>query len=213
MGATPRACMATVALSLALGWPASAAAPRPLEPRRVIKPAEGYFDDVFAIDPTGQRAAVIRTDGATFAKLETVDLATGTTALSFDLPDQTLAIERLEVVPGGQGVIVISRTPAPSGAPEEAPKLSASLFDAQGRLARTVGPASDFGRPPPPPPTDKGPAPPALLVAFDRKPGAGGATTYTVTPYELGTLAPVGKPRVYRTGAAGEILSSSLPTL
>src|SRR5579871_2151746 len=47
---------------------------KPLDPSASIKPEDGYFDEVFGIDDAGKRVAVIRTDGATFAKVETYDL-------------------------------------------------------------------------------------------------------------------------------------------
>src|SRR5579871_4859631 len=49
---------------------------KPLEPAASIKPqgGEGYFDEVFGIDDAGKTLAVIRTDGATFAKVESYDL-------------------------------------------------------------------------------------------------------------------------------------------
>ena len=49
-------------------------APKPLEPEHALKPAEGYFDEAFALEPGGARLWLVRTDGATFAKLEVVDL-------------------------------------------------------------------------------------------------------------------------------------------
>ena len=68
------------ALFAAALLPAAAAAaksPKPLEPRHTLKPpaGEGYFDDVFAIDAEGKRLAAIRTDGATFSKLELYDVS------------------------------------------------------------------------------------------------------------------------------------------
>ena len=55
--------------------------PKPLEPLASIKPHEGkpgegdgYFDEVFGIDDAGTHLAVIRSDGATFARIETYDL-------------------------------------------------------------------------------------------------------------------------------------------
>ena len=62
-------------------------------------------------------------------------------------------------------------------------------------MVAKTSPATAFARPP----ADGTPRA-ALLVAFDRKLGGHGAeATYAVTPYTLATLAPAGKPRVYRT--------------
>jgi hypothetical protein len=173
----------------ALAPPASAAkgppGPKPLEPLHAIKPAEGYFDEAFAMDQGGARLWAVRTDGATFAKLELVDLETGKTTSSFDLPAGQPPIERLEPIPGGKGVVVIAREGKP-----DAPVLTAQLIDATGRVVAKVGPAQSFGRP----------SGQDVLIAFDRKAGArDGDYVYTIAPYKLDTLAPVGKPRVYKT--------------
>ena len=166
-------------------------APKPLEPEHTLKPPEGYFDEAFAIEPGGARLYLVRTDGATFAKLEVVDLATGKATSSFDLPKAQTTVERLEPLGDGKGVVVISREGTP-----EAPVVVASLIDAAGKAGAKVGPAHAFGRPN---------AHPDLLLAFDRRAGSHeNDVTYTITPYKLDTLAPVGKPRVYKA-VAGEL--------
>jgi hypothetical protein len=170
----------------------------------VIKPAEGTFDDAFALDAGARRAALIRSDGETFAKLEIVDLATGATASSWDLPRELRSVERLELLPEGKGVLLIARQPAPRpepGVPPPPPRFSAAVVDAAGRLVAMTGPAAAFGSRPGSP----------LLVALDRDDlrsdvGTAG-TTYTLTPLELPTLAPAGKPRVYRADAGGDMAS------
>jgi hypothetical protein len=185
-----------VGFSIALGLCgvryAQAKAPlKPLAPLQALKPADGYFDDAFALDTGGGRLYVIRTDGATFAKLEIVELETGKTTSSFDLPTGQPAVDRLEPLPDGKGVVLIARAGT-----LEVPTLTATLIDAAGKVGAKVGPAQDFGRPT---------TAPSLLVAFDRKPGAhAGDATYTITPYRLETLAPEGKPRVYKT-VGGEL--------
>jgi hypothetical protein len=166
-------------------------APKPLEPEHALKPAEGYFDEAFALEPGGARLWLVRTDGATFAKLEVVDLATGKTTGSFDLPKDRTAVERLEPLADGKGVVLISREGTP-----EAPVLVATLVDGAGKAGAKVGPAHAFGRPR---------AQPDLLLAFDRKLGSHeNDVTYTITPFKLDTLAPVGKPRLYKA-VAGEL--------
>jgi hypothetical protein len=184
-----------LALSVALGSvsagaPGTAAtAPKPLQPARTIKPESGYFDDVFAVDAEGRRLAAVRTDGATFAKLEVFDLAAAAAApvSSIDLPTEALAVEALYLVSDGKGIVVIARQgTADAGA------LWATLLNAAGREVAHVGPAVAFGRPPEP-----------LLVALDRRSAAHGAVTYTVTPYALETLAPAGKPRTYQADGEG----------
>jgi hypothetical protein len=184
-----------VAVGLALVAPAAwAKSPlKPLEPIAVIKPVEGYFDEAFALDTGGGRLYVVRTDGATFAKLEIVDLETGKTTSSFDLPKSQPAIERLEPLPDGKGVVVIAHEGSP-----EALAFMATLIDGAGKAVAKLGPAQAFGRPSAPPRN--------LLLAFDRKFGAhAGEGTYTITPYHLETLTPAGKPHVYKTTAGGEL--------
>lgn len=193
-------------LSLLLLVPAAGAArdkgagPKPIEPRASLKPpvGQGYFDEVFGLDDRGATLAVIREDGATFAKLETYDLTATPPkqTASFDLPDKNLNPVRIEVLPPGKGLILIARS-----RPDDSAPVTALLLDAAGKVLAKAGPATAFGRPP------SGEGAP-LLVAFERKPGAHGAeATYTVTPHALATLAPAGKPHVFRTDAAGELKS------
>jgi hypothetical protein len=187
----PAALVFAAAAGLAPAAASAKAAPKALEPEHTLKPAEGYFDEAFALEPGGARLFVVRTDGATFSKLEIVDLATGKTAATYDLPKAQTLVDRLEPLPDGKGVVVVSREGTP-----EAPLLVATLIDGAGKAAAKVGPAHAFGRPS---------AQPDLLVAFDRKLGSHeNDVTYTITPYKLETLAPVGKPRQYKV-VAGEL--------
>ena len=171
--------------------------PSPLPPAQIIKPIEGYFEDALAIDRAGRRLAAVRTDGATFAKLEQFDLAPGAPSTgarsSVDIPDDARTVEAIELSTDGAGVVVISRDRGLPGAP-----MHATLLDPGGRVVARVGPATAFGRPS----HNDGAAGP-LLVAFERRSGAHGATTYVVTQYTLATLAPTGKARTYEADAAG----------
>jgi hypothetical protein len=172
--------------------------PKPLEVDKAVKPpdGEGYFDDVFGLDASGKRLGALRTDGATFAKVDFIDVETAKVTRSFDLPSKTLVPDRIEVLSEDKGVVLIAREK-----PDDEAPLWAFRFDAGGRQLAKVGPATAFGRPP----ADGTPRA-KLLIAFDRKLGSKGAeATYTVTPYDLVTLAPAGKPRVWKTDVAGEI--------
>jgi hypothetical protein len=172
--------------------------PKPLDPARSLKPpaAEGYFDDVFALDAEGSRVVTLRTDGATIAKLEVHELGTGKPLASFDLPSKTLAADRLELLAPGKGIVLIARE-----RPDDLAPLYAFHFDDSGKLTAKVGPASAFGRPP----ADGSPRA-GLLVGYDRKEtGHGAEATITITPHDIATLAPAGKPRVYKTDVAGEL--------
>jgi hypothetical protein len=173
--------------------------PTPLEPEASIKaPAgEGYFDEVFGVDDAGMALAAVRTDRATFAKIEVYDLGAKPPKLtaSFDPPNKNLTVTRIELLPPGKGMVLIGREKPDDGAP-----LYALLVDATGKLVAKAGPAAAFERPP-----SDGSARAGLLVGFDRKAGGRGAeATYSVTPYTLTTLAP-GKARVYHTDVAGEL--------
>jgi hypothetical protein len=172
--------------------------PKPIEPTQTLKPAEGegYFDEVFGLDDAGKRLAVLRSDSATFTKLEIYDLSTTPPKLasSFDLPNKMLLASRIELLPPGKGVVLIARD-----RPDDLAPLYATLFDEAGKPSAKIGPATAFARPP-----ADGTARAGLLVAFDRKLGGHGAeATYTVSPFSLTTLAPAGKPRSYHTDVAG----------
>jgi len=172
------------------------------EPTQTIKPTdgEGYFDEAFGLDDAGKRLAVLRSDGATFAKIEIYDLEATPAKLasSFDLPNKMWLASRIELLPAGKGVVLIAHEK-----PDDAAPLYAFLFDAAGKLATKVGPATAFSRPP-----ADGTSRAGLLVAFDRKLGGHGAeATYTVTPVNLTTLAPAGKPHAYHTDVAGGLKS------
>src|SRR5580693_8984284 len=153
---------------------------KPLEPLSSIKPHEGkpgegdgYFDEVFGMDDAGKQLAVIRSDGATFAKLETYDLEAKPPKLtaSFDLPGKNLIVTRIELLPSGKGTVLIGRD-----RPDDTAPLTAFLVDATGKVSAKAGPATAFARP-----LDDGTPRAGLLVAFDRKLGARGAeATYTV---------------------------------
>jgi hypothetical protein len=187
-----------VALLLAPPAWAKPAAPKPLEPRHVLKPTggEGYFDDVFAIDADGKRVALIRTDGATFSKLEIFEAASGKPLGGFALPSEGLFPVEMELLAGNAGVVIVGREKYDDLAP-----LYAFRFDGAGKPAGKIGPATAFGRPP-----ADGTGRARLLVAFTRKLGSKGAeATFTVAPYDLTTMAPAGKPRVHKVDVSGEL--------
>jgi hypothetical protein len=183
-------------LHAALGL--AAKPPKQLEPQQTLKPpaGEGYFDDVFALDADGKRVAVIRTDGATFSKLEIYDVAGGKRLGGFDLPSQGLVPVDMELLAGDAGVVIVGRDK-----PDDEAPVYAWRFDGKGKQTAKVGPATAFGRPP-----SDGSARARLLVAFTRKLGTKGAeATFTVAPYDINTLAPAGKPRVHHVDVSGEL--------
>lgn len=186
---------AAALLPASVAW---AKPPKPIDPRHVLKPpiGEGYFDDVFGLDGDGKRVALIRTDGATFAKLEIYDTATGQRQGGFNLPNANLVPVDLELLTGNAGVVIIGRD-----RPDDEAPVYAFRFDGAGKPGGKVGPATAFGRPP-----ADGSSRARLLVAFTRKLGAKGAeATFTVAPYDITTLAPAGKPRVHHVDVSGEL--------
>ena len=190
--------VAGTALLLHAALALAAKPPKPLDPQQTLKPpaGEGYFDDVFALDADGKRLAVIRTDGATFSKLEIYDVAGGKRLGGFDLPSQGLVPVDMELLAGDAGVVIVGRDK-----PDDEAPVYAWRFDGKGKQTAKVGPATAFGRPP-----SDGSARARLLVAFTRKLGAKGAeATFTVAPYDINTLAPAGKPRVHHVDVSGEL--------
>jgi hypothetical protein len=197
-GWSPLFFAAGLAVALSPSVAAAKSDPKPIEAEKAIKapPGEGYFDDVFALDAKGGRIAALRTDGATFFKLEIIDVGTAKVTRSTDLPGKTLLPTELELLPEGKGTLLIAREK-----PDDQAPLYAFHFDDAGKLTAKVGPAVAFGRPP-----ADGTARAGLLVAFDQKMGTRGAEgTYTIVPYDVATLAPSGKARVYHTDVAGEL--------
>jgi hypothetical protein len=190
--------MLVALLPAVTAWAKPPKPPKQMEPRQVLKPpaGQGYFDDVFAIDDEGKRLAVIRTDGATFSKLELFDTGSAKPLGGFDLPVNDLFPVEMELLAGNSGVLIVGRDK-----PDDLAPLYAFRFDGAGKPAGKVGPATAFGRPP-----ADGTARARLLVAFTRKLGAKGVeATFTVAPYDVATLAPAGKPRVHHVDVAGEL--------
>ena len=155
---------ASALLPAALAAASRPSRPKPLEPRHVLKPpaGEGYFDDVFAIDADGKRLAVIRTDGATFSKLEIFDTGVGQADWADSTcPTRACSRSRWSCSPETAGVVIVGRDK-----PDDLAPLYAFRFDGAGKPAGKVGPATAFGRPP-----ADGTARARLLVAFTRKLG------------------------------------------
>jgi hypothetical protein len=203
-----RRLLAATALSLLLlGAGALDAAgkgePKPIEPTQTLKPKgtttpasgpEGYFDDVFGLDRGGKMLAVIRTDGASFAKLEIYDAATAKLTTSFDLPGTPLLPASLEPLPDGSGAVLIAREK-----PDDAAPVFAFAFSG-GKPVVKIGPTGGFERPP----ADGTPRA-NLLIGVDRKLGKGAEATYTLTPYSFPTLAPYGKTKTHKIDGTGQL--------
>ena len=202
---------ATLALAVAVGrWSGdprrrdAKSDPKPLEPAKTLKPQPGgLLRRRLRPDRRRQDAsAVIRTDGATFAKVELADAATGASPdLVRPARPRPLVATDIEVLPDGKGVVVIARDKPDDAAPLYA---FASTPPAS-RRRRSVRRSPSAVRPP----TARRAR--SCWSAFDRKLGSKGAeATYTVTPFDLATLAPAGKPRVHKTDVAGELKTPPL---
>ena len=97
---------------------------------------------MFGLDSPARCWRVIRTDGATFAKLEIYDVATGKPTTSFDLPGTPLLPASLEPLPDGSGAVLVARE-----RPDDAAPVFAFGF-ASGKPVVKVGPTAGFERPP-----------------------------------------------------------------
>lgn len=174
--------------SMPAGSPSS---PAVAHPTRTFKPDKGFFDDPMAVDPGTDDLVLLRTDSASFAKLETVDLSTGKFKAVIDIGDPHPVFERVVPVGHGRGIILIIRDSGTG-------RRSAQYFGTDGKPAGMAGPAADFGVA-----TREGKQ---LLAAWDKTTAANGDTTYAVQAHEMAPgLARVGKLQVVAANRAGEM--------
>lgn len=180
---------AGVVVAVGLAAPAFAQpAPEAARPSLVLKADRGFIDDPFALDPETDRLALLRTDSASFARIEIVDLGSGKTVKIMPAGDPQQLFDRILFAPGG-GIVLVTRNGA-NGA------RSAQHYTAEGKPLGFAGPVTDFGL--------MVRAGQSYLVGWDRKPGASGETTFVLTQYQLDGLARVGKSRsvaITRDGA------------
>jgi hypothetical protein len=183
-----------LALALLVSSPLSAAAaPALLKPARVLRPEAGYFEEALALDPDGRRLAVVRTDGATFSRLDLFDLTTGKVTSSLNL-GATRNVEQVHLLAPGKGVVLIAHEP-------QSEQLVAVQIDEGGKLVGKAGPAMAFAI--------AEVAGETAFVAMDKKvamrDGLPGETAYSVTALRGAGLAPIGKPRLTSVSAEGEL--------
>lgn len=156
----------------------------------VIKADKGFIDDPFALD--GERLALLRTDSASFARVDVIDLTARKTVSLIPVGDPQQLFERLILVGAGEGVVVVTRDPS-SG------RRSAQHYGADGKPLGFAGPVTDFA--------SASRAGQPLLIGWDKRTSPSGETTYTVARHRLGGLGRVGKPRATqadKTGAFGK---------
>ncbi len=159
---------------------------------------DGFIDDAFAIDPESGLLAFVRTDSASFARLEIADLATGRSRAAIPLGDPTRLYERVIVAGAERRLVVIVRDPS-SG------KRSAQYFGDDGKPLGLVGPYSDFGL------SRRGGQ--TLFVGWDRTTNGEGETVHTIVRHRLDGPGRVGKPLVHVVNKAGELKKGPLKLL
>jgi hypothetical protein len=126
----------------------------------------GFLDDVFAFDGAGGRLALLRSDAASYAEVEVLDLDQGGRSLAkFDLSPITLAPLRMAFVLDGYKLLVVARDPSGE-------KVTAHLVGFDGKVLRKWGPVLDVALR-----TIDGAD---AIVLFDKKPGKKGDSTYEI---------------------------------
>jgi hypothetical protein len=163
-----------------------------------VKPDTGFLDDVFAFDGSGARLAIIRTDAASFAEIEVLQVADRTSVARFDVSKTTLSPVSLAFVGDGSQVLLVSR-------PVDADKSTAFLMDLTGKVVRKWGPGSDVVL------TDVS-GDPAVAV-FDKAATKKGGFTYNVAVYDLETGKPIGKKLKLQSDADGFVKSLDMTIL
>ena len=162
-----------------------------IKPRLTIKPERGFYDDAWALDSSGKRLALIRTDRDDFQRVEIFDLeaAKQDPSATFNLPPPARVFDGLSFLPGGAGLLLASAGPTDTHVVE--------AVDESGHALGKTGPITGFGT------ITYGGQP--ILVTFERRAGRAGEITYVVAALKLPTLKPAGKPRSYLVGKDGAL--------
>jgi hypothetical protein len=146
--------------------------------KRVVA-EKGFLDDVFAFDGAGGRLALVRSDAASFAEVEVLDLDQGGRNLAkFDLSAVTTNPLRMSFVLDGFKLLVVAKDASGE-------KVNASLVAFDGKVVRKWGPVLDVALT-----TIDGAE---AIVVFDKKPGKKGESTYEIAAHRLETGKPVKK--------------------
>jgi hypothetical protein len=168
------------------------------KPAFVVRADKGFIDDPFAIDAAAGELVALRTDSASFVRLDVIDLGSGKTKRQVELGDPSPVFERVFPVPDGKGWVTIMRDPT-KGA------RSAQLHDASGKAAGLVGPVDDFGL------VTRGGRP--TLVGWQHVRGKAGDTSFVVTAYALEGLTKAGKPVTVSVNKAQELKAPPMKLL
>jgi hypothetical protein len=194
------------AVAMATTPPARVAGPPMQTPARTLHPTEGYYDDSFSLDASGKHLAVIRTDSASFSKLELFDLSSAGSQPenTIDLGKSDQVPESIELLPDGKSILLVVRDTITD-------KLWASVIDQAGRPVAKTPLQAAFGRAEIS--NGKGGAEPAL-VGLEKRTGGpavlGGDTDYSVAAFRLANLSPIGKPHSYRVGATKDLKGTDI---
>ena len=165
--------------------------PEETKARLKLTPERGFYDDAWALDPLGQRLALIRTDRDDFQRVEIFDLESQKAApvSTIELPPPARVFEGLSFLPGASGLLLVSAGPADTQVVE--------AIDATGRSLGKTGPVAGFGS------VTRGGEP--LLVTLERRTGRAGELTYVVATLKLPSLKSAGKPHSYLVGTDGAL--------
>ena len=178
-----RVLLGALLIVVAAGLDASAqkkpAKPEGVKLLKKVAAEKGFLDDVFAFDGAGGRIAFVRSDAASFAEVEVLDLDQGGKNLAkFDLSAATTNPLRMAFVLDGYKLFVVSRDP-------KGEKMVAYLIGFDGKVVRKWGPALDVALT-----TIDGAE---AIVVFDKKPGKKGESTYEIAAHRLETGKPIKK--------------------
>jgi hypothetical protein len=165
------------------------------KPVFAMRSDKGFIDDPFAVDAETNRLALLRTDSASFAALEIIDLGTRKVTQAFRVGDPHALFDRVLFAGPKGGLVVITRHPSTG-------QRTAQLFGPDGKAAGAIGPATDFAT------SSRGAV--STLVAWDRKTAATGETAYVVSQHRLDTLARLGTSRSWTIGKDGALKSPPL---
>lgn len=188
--------LASLGFAAAAAIVSASALAQPAAPIFTLKPDKGFIDDPVALDGNKGRLALLRTDSASFARIEVIELETGKSVLTVPAGDPQQLFERL-LFAGRGGVVLVTRHPSTG-------KRTAQHFGADGKPLGLAGPYTDFGL------AVRGGQ--TFLIGWDQRAG-GGDTKIVVSQHQMDGLARVGKARALTITRQGELKETGLKVL
>ena len=183
------------------------------KPRLSLKAGRGFYDDAWALDPTGKQLALVETDADSFQELRVLDLDAdpGKPGKVFELPHPPRELEGLSFLPVNSGFLLVTaaiqsaataghRTGAGTEAGTDGHLLES--FDGSGHLLGKAGPVSAFGV------ASRSAGP--VLVTLDRRSDKAANLVYVVSSLKVPTLKSAGPARRYVVGGDGLLRTPSL---